>query len=131
MTEHTLYKWLSQYWVGHYTRVENSCSAGLPDINSVLDGREIWVEVKATKRDVVKMRKYQRVWSIRHTLSGGLVHVLNYDQQRDEFQLWTYPDIAVNEQLVIIESPRLRIKRLTFIDQRTHLFGLLHAPRGL
>jgi hypothetical protein len=75
---------------GHVTRVENAASNGMPDVNVVHNGVEFWLELKADEGPVL-VRKEQRVWGLKHSMSGGIVYVVALDFSLDLINVFRYP----------------------------------------
>ncbi len=69
--EHRLYDWLRSNlppeW--HMTRIETSTANGIPDINLIVEGWEMWIECKAGEE--VTLRKEQWAWMQRRVACGG------------------------------------------------------------
>lgn len=59
----------------HYTRIESNITAGVPDINICIEGREFWIECKVGSEGVNSL---QVSWHIQRTLCGGLVFIIRY-----------------------------------------------------
>lgn len=69
--EHRLYEWLRHHlppeW--HMTRIETSTSNGVPDINLIVNGWEMWLECKVGEEAI--LRKEQWAWMCRRTMCLG------------------------------------------------------------
>ena len=60
----------------HATRIENRHGGGIPDVHICIPGVSFWVELKASKADVVSLRPQQAAWHARQASCGGLSYVL-------------------------------------------------------
>lgn len=74
----------------HATRIENTAGNGMPDVNIVIDGIEIWVELKVFEKKYL-IRKEQRVWGFHHSRGGGKAFVVFLCQGMIE--VWKHPNI--------------------------------------
>ena len=77
----------------HITRVENSASGGIPDINGYHQetGIEFWVETKMERSRRVgsfELRPSQIAWFVKRTLKGGKHHFV-LSRNEDIMRLWT------------------------------------------
>ena len=55
--------------------IENSVSSGAPDHNGCVDGKEFWIEYKATSTNAIKFRPNQPAWIHRRVRHGGRVWI--------------------------------------------------------
>jgi Holliday junction resolvase len=56
----------SQAW-----RLENRVAAGMPDCYIMIDGYPLWIELKVTKSNSVKLSPQQIAWHMAHSYAGG------------------------------------------------------------
>lgn len=76
----------------HVQRIETSTGSGVPDINMIVDGREVWMEVKAnqkTKAGYVRIRKEQYAWMKRRAMCGGVCVVVDREQEGKLTPSWS------------------------------------------
>ena len=71
--------------LAHTSQIEShETSAGIPDFNIFMDGRDVWVELKVlSDRKPPKMRPTQRRWHNDRWANGGMSWVLAYDLDDD------------------------------------------------
>lgn len=62
----------------HLQRIENRVSEGMPDCYLCLDGIPIFLELKVTKSDRVRISKSQIAWNLAHSRCGGVSFILVY-----------------------------------------------------
>lgn len=72
-TEKDIYKALCTISGIHWTRIETSTEAGIPDLNGIADGIEFWVELKMAP---IRLRPAQVAWHKRALLEGRRAFVL-------------------------------------------------------
>lgn len=71
-------------------RIETSTTNGVPDLNLIVGGKEIWLEIKAlpeSKFRGIKVRKEQFAWMMRRTNRRGRCAVLNRKED-GTWDLW-------------------------------------------
>lgn len=56
---------------GHWTRVENVCVSGMPDINMFINGRDVWIETKISKGNRIIFEQSQNTWHLKRARWGG------------------------------------------------------------
>lgn len=77
MTEKDLWQLIKRYWSeAHLTRIENTVTFGVPDINVCIDGIEFWVETKIEHNDKISIRPSQLAWVISRVKANGNVFIL-------------------------------------------------------
>lgn len=76
-TEKDIYKALCTIPGIHWTRIETSTEAGIPDLNGIADGIEFWVELKIAP---IRLRPAQVAWHKRALLEGRRAFVLSAGQ---------------------------------------------------
>ena len=54
------------------TRIENKHGGGVPDVHMVWDGLPLWMELKTTKSNAVKVSPHQVAWHMVYYARGGL-----------------------------------------------------------
>lgn len=70
----------------HAQRIENRVSEGMPDCYLCLDGVPVWLELKVTKSDKVRISKSQIAWNLAHSRCNGVSFFLVYrPKQGDAF----------------------------------------------
>ena len=70
----------------HVQRIENRVSEGMPDCYLCLDGVPVWLELKVTKSDKVRISKSQIAWNLAHSRCNGVSFFLVYrPEQGDAF----------------------------------------------
>jgi hypothetical protein len=94
--ERDFYRYLTQYFPGHVTRIETRTTCGVPDIVICHVGITVWVELKSTfTGSYTLLRKEQYAWGMGHATKGGKVFVISRLEDRivgnDEVQVWKYP----------------------------------------
>lgn len=90
---------------GHWQRIEDGLSRGVPDVNYCIRGAEGWIELKQIgdwpkrKTTPVSFRweKEQRFWARRRGKNGGLVWLLLYVKRTNEWLWFWWEDVAGNE----------------------------------
>jgi hypothetical protein len=58
------------------TRIENKHGGGIPDVHLLMDGLPIWIELKVTNANVVKLSPHQVAWHTAYWARGGLSFIL-------------------------------------------------------
>lgn len=81
----------------HMFRVENSASAGIPDVYACHDGQSVWIELKVVKGGKLYFRTSQRVFAKTHSSARGSIFVLYRDDK-------TLNLIPIDEALASQES---------------------------
>ena len=54
------------------TRIENKHGGGVPDVHLLWDGIPIWIELKVSKGNAVKVSPHQVAWHMAYHARGGL-----------------------------------------------------------
>lgn len=93
----------------HWQAIETGGTGrGIPDLNGCVDGREFWVELKATDGWRVAIRPEQVAWIERRTRAGGNVTLAVRQRGAARDALW----------ILDAQSPRRLIngERLSAID---------------
>ena len=54
----------------HWTRIESWAGSGIPDLHGISDGIDVWVELKVTQSNHIRLSPFQHSWHFRHTLHG-------------------------------------------------------------
>lgn len=79
MKEANLKKQAKHKLSGHWTDIENSVSAGIPDTAVTRNGVLQWIEFKRLYGSVIILRPLQRVFAEREVRNGGDVLFMYYD----------------------------------------------------
>ena len=58
------------------TRIENQHGGGIPDVHLLLDGLPLWIELKVTNANAVKITPHQVAWHTAYWARGGLSLIL-------------------------------------------------------
>ena len=58
------------------TRIENKHGGGIPDVHLLMDGLPIWIELKVTNANAVKLSPHQVAWHTAYWARGGLSFIL-------------------------------------------------------
>ena len=58
------------------TRIENKHGGGIPDVHLLLEGLPVWVELKVTNGNTVKVSPHQVAWHTAYWARGGLSLIL-------------------------------------------------------
>jgi hypothetical protein len=109
----------------HLTRVENSASGGIPDLNGLHTetGVEFWIESKIEQSRRVgsfELRPSQNAWFIKRTMKGGKHHYV-LSRNEDVLRLWQ-PFMKPEEGLVF---------RMVFMTEMPFKYDeLLHRVVG-
>jgi len=71
--------------LAHLSHIEShETSAGIPDFNIFMDGRDVWIELKVmSDKKPPKMRPTQRRWHTDRWANGGMSWVVVYDLDED------------------------------------------------
>ena len=81
----------------HCQRVESVIDQGIPDINCCFHGFEFWIEMKCVAANKVKLRAMQKAWHAKRMQAGGIVLVIAFHKNTEEFSLGsldeTYKDM--------------------------------------
>jgi len=75
-TEAQLWALLRTNLQGHFVRIENAISVGVPDVNACHDGVEVWIELKTGSGNYISLRSSQLAWFIRRISVGGNLKVV-------------------------------------------------------
>jgi hypothetical protein len=111
--EKSFWEFLRPKLTGHVTRFENAVGVGMPDVNIVQNGAEFWLELKAQEGEVL-IRKEQRVWGLKHSMSGGVVFVISHDFSVDLIKVFRHPLDTVkhnNKYQRIVSDPIMVFKK--------------------
>lgn len=88
--EKKLHVWLEeQLRPCDYQRIEGAF-AGVPDVNILHQGREVWCELKMYVNNRVLLRKEQYAWGIRRANHGKAPWIIAHNQMIDYILLWRY-----------------------------------------
>lgn len=90
---------------GHWQRIEDGLSMGVPDVNYCIRGVEGWIELKEIAdwpvRDKTpvsfRWEREQRFWAKKRGKAGGNVWLLLYVKKTNEWLWFWWEDVAVNE----------------------------------
>ena len=58
------------------TRIENKHGGGIPDVHLLLEGLPVWIELKVTNGNTVKVSPHQVAWHTAYWARGGLSLIL-------------------------------------------------------
>ena len=72
----------------HCERIENRTGEGMPDVYLCIDGVPIWLELKLTKTNRVKVSKSQIAWHSSHSRCGGVSFFLLHDPSTSDLFLF-------------------------------------------
>lgn len=72
-------------------RIEVTSGRGVPDVNLIINGVEVWLELKVAYKSQFFLRKEQYVWGCRRAKRGGRVFVLGYAPETATTFIWRYP----------------------------------------
>lgn len=96
------------------TRVENSISSGMPDINACINGVEFWIETKIMDPKCrTLLRPYQYAWIMRRSVAMGRVFVISETRMGD-VHVWHGRNLFVQihgDHLCIISPPSIKGKK--------------------
>ena len=89
-TEQSLWKLLKQNLPKktHCERIENRSGEGMPDVYLCMDGVPVWLELKLTKNNRVKVSKSQIAWHCSHSRCGGVSFFLANDPSTSDLFLF-------------------------------------------
>ena len=62
--------------VCYATRIENRMGGGVPDVYIIWNGLAIWIELKITKDNKIRLSSNQIAWNTKHSLKKGLSYIL-------------------------------------------------------
>lgn len=96
---------------GHFTRIESSTEAGIPDLAYTVNGRSGWIENKVFKREGLAPKHLtleQIRWGEAEVRAGGTWHLL----VRAPKSVWLLYDIAAAAALIRGESPSPRLRHV-------------------
>jgi len=104
-TEKALSHWLQKTYPDvDWTRIENTCSDGMPDLHGCYNGKEFWVELKVNK-PVIRSSQYS--WWLRR-LSKGMTNQFVMCAKGHTIELyWNAPSVLStgNNRLLINNAP--------------------------
>ena len=67
----------------HWTRIENRHGGGVPDLNGIRDGVEVWLELKCIKQNSINISPLQISWNYKHFQENGKNYFLvKHTEQR-------------------------------------------------
>jgi Holliday junction resolvase len=89
-----------------WVRIESGAVAsGTPDLNGCLDGKEVWIECKATKTwKVTNIRSAQVAWMEKRSRHGGRCKLAIRRNHWDEDVLWI---LKTNAMRVLLDGTSL------------------------
>lgn len=109
MKEDKLYRELKQWVGGHWTRIENTVTAGIPDTAVAVAGHVWWIELKTLyRRDTIYLRPAQRIWlirEVRHCTMNGICYAVD-----DEPHFVMGTDVAKSGEFKLAGKGRLAYK---------------------
>jgi hypothetical protein len=91
----------------HATRIENRHGGGIPDVHICIPGVSFWVELKASKADVVSLRPQQAAWHARQASCGGLSYVLCGFAHPPYVKIWRASAPSQNASAGLLCGPAL------------------------
>jgi hypothetical protein len=77
----------------HATRIENTATFGVPDVNCCYQGVEFWLELKVAAGDFVVVRPTQLAWIIKHLKVNGKVFILVAIPNHNQIALYNAIDL--------------------------------------
>ena len=94
----------------HFTRIESYTENGIPDVNACLNGKEIWIELKANPSKDLGLSKWQRVWIAKRIKAGGTVFIMNRPQKELTLKIYSgslvlEPRTSGYEPLIAVKEP--------------------------
>jgi len=94
----------------HFTRIESYTENGIPDVNACLNGKEIWIELKANTSKDLGLSKWQRVWIAKRIKVGGTVFIMNRPQKELTLRIYSgslvlEPRTSGYEPLIAVKEP--------------------------
>ena len=95
----------------HMTRVENTASFGMPDVNCCYQGVEFWIEHKIEKSDTVLFRPSQVAWLAARMKVQGLnrVFIVVGSTKWPEPRIYKASDIFTVEGALINVSSQVKL----------------------
>ena len=85
-------------------RIDVTSGRGVPDVNMVIQGKEVWIELKIAYKGQFFLRKEQYVWGLRRTKVGGHVFSLGYDHLERKYYIWKAPFPVIHGGKYLIVS---------------------------
>jgi hypothetical protein len=80
----------------HIQRIETTTGSGVPDINVVYAGVEMWIETKVqTPAGHVLLRPFQWAWINKRFRSGGVGYVIAQKYDSKNIIFWSFGAICV------------------------------------
>ena len=58
------------------TRIENRMDGGVPDVHVIWNGLALWIELKITKDNKIRLSSNQIAWNTKYSLNNGLAYIL-------------------------------------------------------
>ncbi len=113
----------------HWTRIESWAGSGIPDLHGISDGIDIWVELKVTQSNHIRLSPFQHSWHFRHTLHGGRAFIML--QTLKQRLLYIFPSFLLHSPLPfsIASEPRLVVPLpASQAAWETVVDYLLHSP---
>ena len=113
----------------HWTRIESWAGSGIPDLHGISDGIDVWVELKVTQSNHIRLSPFQHSWHFRHTLHGGRAFIML--QTLKQRLLYIFPSFLLHSPLPfsIASEPRLVIPLpASQAAWETVVDYLLHSP---
>ena len=101
MAEKSIYKKIKSFTTGHYNRIENAVSSGMPDVHLCIEGKDYFIEVKEVESIdcQVSLRPAQYLWAVNRMRAGGDVYVLIGIKNTDQCIL------VLNEKIAKLQKP--------------------------
>ena len=81
----------------HWTRIESWAGSGIPDLHGISDGIDVWVELKVTQSNHIRLSPFQHSWHFRHTLHGGRAFIML--QTLKQRLLYIFPSFLLHSPL--------------------------------
>ena len=61
---------------GQIFRIESNTINGIPDVYWLINGKSIWIELKANNIKNCNLSKWQFNWHLKHNINGGRAFIL-------------------------------------------------------
>jgi len=87
---------------GQIFRIESNTINGIPDVYWLINGKSIWIELKANNIKNCNLSKWQFNWHLKHNTNGGRAFVLCLKPHLE----WGFQILEVREPrtLVLLKS---------------------------
>jgi len=87
---------------GQIFRIESNTINGIPDVYWLINGRSIWIELKANNIKNCNLSKWQFNWHLKHNTNGGKAYILCLKPHLE----WGFQILEVREPrtLVLLKS---------------------------